>query len=69
MRAHWTEDADRVSYDNRWLLGEDEYGVLVVPSLTRPGVWDRDFRWWRPTHWPSWLLSRRSNRLAWVESA
>ena len=68
-RPHWTESADRVWGSERlWgPLAEDDYGRILVPSLLYPGIWSREFRWWRPTHWPAWLRSRLTNELAWVE--
>lgn len=69
LSQHWTETADRV-YDSRQvLLGEDDRGDLWVPSYKRLNRWNKRLDLRRPTHWPAYLLSRLSRRIAFLESA
>lgn len=69
--THWTEPAERVRGSDALLWGhlaEDDWGDLWVPSWTRKTLWDRRFSPWRPTHWPYWLRSRLTRKLAFVEA-
>lgn len=68
MTAHWMETADRVWTGSTRIVGEDDRGDLWVPSKTRPGWWDRPLDLRRPTHWPYWLRSRLTRRLAFLEA-
>lgn len=65
--TYWRETADRVTGGDPRILGEDDHGDLFVPSLTRPEYWDRRFAWWKPTHWPYYVRSRLTNRVAFLE--
>ena len=65
MREYWTANADRVTDGNWRILGEDEWGELVVPRS--PERWQGRFNPWNPMHWRFWLRSRLTNRLAFVE--
>ena len=67
MREHWTARAEMVNDGDPRILGEDDNGDLYVPSLTREGWWDRPFNGRNPRHWPYWLRSRLTMRLAWLE--
>lgn len=69
MSEHWTATAERVSDGDSRILGEDDNGDLWVPSRTRAEWWDRRFNAWNPTHWPYWLRSRVTKRVAFLESA
>lgn len=61
----WVESADEVGCGN--LLGECDCGDFYVPSRTREGWWDRLWCWWKPTHWPVYLRSRRARAYVMIE--
>jgi hypothetical protein len=69
MRTHWLETAEYVSDGDTRILGEDDNGALYIPSKARSEFWDRRFNRFNPTHWPYYLRSRRTNRVAFLESA
>jgi hypothetical protein len=74
-KVHWTETADRVtsgcmaSHPLFGMLAEGDDGRLYVPLGIVGGepYWRGVFRWWNPFHWPAWLRSRLTNRIAWIE--
>jgi hypothetical protein len=68
-RSHWMETVDRVTAGDPRILGEDEDGIWYVPSRTRAEWWDRRFTPVNPTHWPYYLRSRITRRVAWLERA
>lgn len=68
-REHWIARADRVTSGDPRIIGEDENGDLYVPSRTRAEFWDRRLNLANPTHWPYWVRSRVTGRVAWLESA
>jgi hypothetical protein len=65
-RTYWTETADRDGGAD--VLGEDENGVLWVPSRRRDGWWDRRLDLRRPAHWPAYWRSRRRGSIAFIET-
>lgn len=65
-RDDWISRADRDGGPD--VIGEDEDGVLWVPSRNRHGWWDRRLNLRRPTHWPAYLRSRLRCSLAWIET-
>ena len=64
--AHWMERADRVGGNAR-ILGEDDYGVLMVPRLGKRGQWKRTLDLRKPWHWLPYLRSRLTSRIAFLE--
>lgn len=64
--AHWLESADYVTDGDMRILGEDDYGDLFAPSRSGFG-WDRPFNPANPTHWPYYLRSRLTRRVAFLE--
>jgi hypothetical protein len=48
------------------LLAEDDYGDLFVPSFRRRGWWVARLDARKPWHWPSYLRSRLTGRMAMV---
>lgn len=68
---HWTERAERVGLSkrgrDRFLLGEDDNGEILVPSLWRANWWQTRYSPWKPWHWPVWVSSRLRRKLAWLE--
>jgi hypothetical protein len=54
--------------DDPRLLGEDENGDLFVPDRHHPGQWCARFNPRNPLHWRPWLRSRRTLRIAMIES-
>jgi hypothetical protein len=68
MSEHWLEDADYVTDGDPRIIGQDDHGDLFVPSRTRPGYWDRRLNLWKPTHWPFYLRSRLTGRVAFLET-
>lgn len=67
IKHHWTETADRV-YDFKGIyVGETPNGDLFVPSKTVYNWWDRPLNLRHLTHWPYWLRSRLTGRLAWLD--
>lgn len=66
-REHWTERAERVT-SGHGILGEDEYGDLLVPKKCASGLWEGRFDPRRPTHWIPYLRSRITRKIAFLES-
>lgn len=64
----WIEGALVNGDDARGLLGEDDDGNIMVPSLTRAEWWDRRYDWRNPSHWRYWLRSRLTNRVVMLET-
>lgn len=71
----WLEDGDHyvTGFGASWVLGENDWGDLYVPSLRerlRRGEpwWAKSFRPRNPLHWPFalWTLIRRG--FAFIES-
>ena len=62
----WWFDAVGRSDDPK-LLGEDDYGEIVVPVRGQPGRWKDIFNPRNPRHWRYWLRSRRRRALVMVE--
>ena len=65
----WTEGADPSNDYEARLLAEDEDGDWLVPAGRRNGepYWSGYWRWWRPSHWPIYLRSRRARSYVMVE--
>lgn len=57
----WIEDAEPIdpTPDNLRLLAEDDNGDILIPHPTRAGWWEDHWQWWRPSHWPPYIRSRR----------
>jgi hypothetical protein len=68
MSEHWLETADYVTDGDPRIIGQDDHGDLFVPSRRRPEFWDRRLNLWKPTHWPYYLRSRLTNRVAFLET-
>lgn len=49
------------------LLAEDPAGDVLMPSRTREDWWQGYWCWWKPTHWPAYLRSRRLRTYVMVE--
>lgn len=64
---HWRARAEHVTSGDPRILGEDDNGDLFVPSKTRADWWDRRFNPWNPTHWPYYIRSRVTLRMAFLE--
>jgi hypothetical protein len=62
----WMEAADEGSQRGD-LLAECECGDMWVPSRTHGGWWDRMWCWWKPTHWPAYIRSRRARAYVMIE--
>ena len=62
----WMEDADEGSRRSD-LLAECGCGDVWMPSRTREGWWDRMWCWWKPTHWPAYVRSRRARAYVMIE--
>ena len=69
MAEHWMERAEYVSDGDPRIIGEDSNGDLYVPSRHRAEFWDRRLNLWNPSHWPFYLRSRITRRVAFMESA
>ena len=61
------EQVEHVSDGDPRILGEDDSGDLYVPSKSRAELWDRRFNPRNPTHWPYYLRSRATRRVAFLE--
>jgi hypothetical protein len=68
MTGDWRDRTELVTDGDPRILGEDERGYLWVPSRTKPDYWDRPLSLLRPTHWPYWLRSRITRRIAHIET-
>lgn len=62
----WVFEADAVRGRSD-LLAECDCGDIYMPSRTREGWWDRLWCWWKPTHWPAYLRSRRARAYVMIE--
>lgn len=65
----WTQDAEAVYDDEGVLVGECEDGDFLMPrGITERGPWWQGYWcWWKPTHWPAYIRSRRRNAYAFIE--
>lgn len=63
----WTVDAEPCSDYAARLLAEDDNGDWLVPSRRTPEWWQGYWCWWRPTHWPAYVRSRRRGTYVMVE--
>lgn len=66
--THWRETVEYVADGDARILGEDEDGILFVPSKSRAEWWDRKFNPWNPFHWSYYVRSRRTRRIAFLET-
>lgn len=64
---NWREYAEYVTSGDARILGEDDGGGLYIPSRTVAGFWDRPFNRLNPLHWPYYLRSRLTGRIAFLE--
>ena len=65
----WTEDAEPCSDYSARLLAETDDGDWLVPAGERYGGpwWEGYWCWWKPTHWPVYIRSRRRRSYVMVE--
>lgn len=65
----WIEGAEAVYDDKAELIGEGDDGDIYMPrGITEKGPrWQGYWCWWKPTHWPSYLRSRRRNAYAFID--
>lgn len=65
----WTVDVEPCDDYYARLLAEDEDGTFLVPRGERNGMpwWQGHWRWWRPSHWPVYIRSRRRRAYVMVE--
>lgn len=67
----WIADVEPCDDYEARLLAEDDSGAILVPSgrdSTGGPYWQGCWCWWKPTHWPVYVRSRRRRAFVMVES-